>query len=137
MPEVSDCMDVPDLRGMSRKDIDENMRFIVPSDEWVTLGDGVMLTGYGLVDGKLHVQLLYEDIANTDNHGYVYLVKGEEDKIIEEGSYSWYDDEENSFQEYVFSIPADELADYQVWGEFWTCSAGAIDGEWSITFPLE
>ena len=31
------------------------------------------LTGYGILDNELHVQVRYADILETDNHGRIYL----------------------------------------------------------------
>ena len=40
----------------------------------------VDITAMGYVDGKLHIQVKYEDSLETDNHGYIYFKndKGEE-----------------------------------------------------------
>lgn len=50
---------------------------------------GVTLTGTGMVDGKLHIQCKY-----------------------------------------------DELAECEIWGEFWTCNNAPIQGEWQVTFAI-
>lgn len=34
---------------------------------------GVDITAMGYVDGKLHIQVKYEDSLETDNHGYIYF----------------------------------------------------------------
>ena len=125
----------PDIRG--RGGID-NMLFMKPDEaNAISLTNGVTLTGYGIVDGKLHVQLRYNDILNTDNHGYIYL-KTQDDKVIDsESNFAFWDvSHVNSYEEYVFSISYEELADYEIWGEFWTCNNGPIKGHWQVTFPM-
>ena len=96
-----------------------------------------MLTGTGLVDGKLHIQVKYDDILNTDNHGYAYL-KNSSGKIINY-NYSvafWADNKADSYEEYVFDIDYDELAGCEVMGEFWTCNNAPVQGSWQVTFPI-
>ena len=40
------------------------------------------------------------------------------------------------YQEFVFDISPEDLGDYTLHGDFYTAAA-RIDGNWSITFPLE
>ena len=72
---------------------------LLPAKTGYQLCDGVMLTGTGLVDGKLHIQVKYDDILNTDNHGYAYL-KSSSGEIINY-SYSvafWADNKADSYE---------------------------------------
>ena len=43
----------------------------------------------------------------------------------------------NSYEEFVFEVSAEELVNYEIWGEFWTCNNAPIEGEWQVTFPVE
>ena len=55
--------------------------------------DGVTITGIGYVDGNLHVQVYYENILKTDNHGSIALsntITGE--MVASVGSISFFDD---------------------------------------------
>ena len=116
----------------------DNLSLMKPDEiNAICLKNGVTLTGYGIVDGKLHIQLRFDDILNTDNHGYVYL-KAQDGKTLNcESNFSFWDDNHvNSYEEYVFPISANKLADYEIWGEFWTCNNGPIKGNWQITFPI-
>ena len=104
----------------------------------IILKKGVAVTGYGIVEGKLHIQVRFSDILNTDNHGYVYL-KNEDGKVVNcQSSVAFWDQSHvNSYEEFVFEVSAEELVNYEIWGEFWTCNNAPIEGEWQVTFPVE
>lgn len=89
-------------------------------------------------EGKLHIQVRFSDILNTDNHGYVYL-KNEDGKVVNcQSSVAFWDQSHvNSYEEFVFEVSAEELVNYEIWGEFWTCNNAPIEGEWQVTFPVE
>ncbi len=100
---------------------------------------GVTVTGIGYVDGNLHVQVYYEDIFKTDNHGSIALFHSETGEQIPcSGTISFFDDaREGSYEDYIFpEISADALGDYELYGTFVT-SQGPVEGNWSVTFPLE
>ena len=106
----------------------------------IPVTEGVYLSGAGFVDGELHVQLRYEDILHTDNHGFVQLVDADgtvyEQGMQEGESVSWFGKGGDSHQEYIFrNLPAD-LEGLRIVGEFVT-AAPAIEGNWQVTFPLE
>ena len=110
-----------------------------PGDAIVSPVDGVTLTGIGYADGRLHVQVYYADILKTDNHGSISLVNRETGEQIEcDGSAAFFDDAgTGSYEDYVFTgIAADALGTYALYGTFVT-SAGPVEGNWSVTFPLE
>ena len=51
----------------------------------------VDITAMGYVDGKLHIQVKYEDSLETDNHGYIYFKNDKgEDKPYTRDSLSEY-----------------------------------------------
>lgn len=106
--------------------------------------DGVKLTAAGYTDGHLRIQLRYTDILRTDNHGFLWLedAAGNRVKPIYSETF-WAKDHKNngtgnndSYEEYVFTIAEDKLADYTVKGDFTTCDE-LVTGNWEITFPLE
>lgn len=135
-------------RGLSRKDLvdkytssntREGLSVLKPVDNLSSPVNGVMLTGIGYVDGHLHVQIYYEDILKTDNHGSIALLNSETGEMItSNGSISFFDDaREGSYEDYIFTeIAADTLGDYELYGDFVT-SSGSVEGNWSVTFPLE
>lgn len=74
LPQITDYVEAPAIRGYGGSGmVDLKEIHLINSDQTVLLEEGVTLTGYGFVDDMLHVQLRYDDILNTDNHGYVYL----------------------------------------------------------------
>ena len=101
-----------------------------------SLTDGCRVTSYGLVDGRLHVQVLYENILETDNHGFVYLIGPEGEQVNTDTSISfWSDLGRDSYEEYIFDVSPELLPQYRLGWEVWTCP-GAIHGNWQITVPL-
>lgn len=140
--QITEFEENPTVRGGNGKDYNavkgSGSMLMKPDEEnAVSLKKGVALTGYGIANGKLHIQLRFDDIRNTDNHGYVYLKNREGDIIEGETDVAFWDESRvNSFEEYFFPIGAEELADYEIWGEFWTCNGGPVKGNWQVTFPL-
>ncbi|MBP1568831.1 MAG: hypothetical protein J6A12_00355, partial [Oscillospiraceae bacterium] len=49
----------------------DNLESLVPKGKLASPFPGVTITAIGYVDGKLHIQLLYENIGETDCHGSV------------------------------------------------------------------
>lgn len=114
----------------------------------IPVTEGVTLTGIGFSEGILHVQMRYDDIFHTDNHGYVILKdKTGNEYGTEEGadgifSVSWFDRETNgvsfsdSWEEYFFAEYPENLSDAVLIGEFFTADP-ATEGNWTVTFPLD
>ncbi len=98
---------------------------------------GVSVTALGLLDGKLHVQMLYQDIRKTDNHGFLCL-KGKDGNLIPSADNIafWDETRTDSYEEYIFDVPADALDEYELYGEFTTCET-LVKGKWQVTFPLD
>ena len=139
LPQITDYVEAPAIRGYGGSGmVDLKEIHLINSDQTVLLEEGVTLTGYGFVDDMLHVQLRYDDILNTDNHGYVYLKKADGETIESVYDVSFWDEvQKDSYEEYIFELNAEELQDYELWGEFWTCNGGAIEGDWQVTFPID
>ena len=103
--------------------------------------DGVTLTGIGIIDGVLHVQIRYTDIHHTDNHGFLTLSdksgkKYEESSQKQEvGSVSWFGENYDSWEEYLFDEYPEDLSQIVLQGEFTTADP-AVEGDWHVTFPL-
>lgn len=142
VPLISDLMEAPDIRGGSGRDLDvfgeSGPRLMRPKEASASvLEEGVTLTGYGIVDGKLHVQIRYDRILETDNHGEVYL-KSPSGEVLhcQYNTAFWDKDQKDSYEEYIFSVTSEELEACEIWGEFWTCNGGTIEGNWQVTFPL-
>ena len=78
--------------------------------------DGVTLTGIGIVDGSLHIQIRYADIHHTDNHGFLTL-SDKSGNSYEEGlrkqevgSVSWFGENHDSWEEYIFDEYPEDLS---------------------------
>lgn len=131
-----------DLRGWAGPAMDETGAVAVPvispgETKGIVLTEGVTLEGYGIVDGYLHVQVRYDNILFTDNHGFIDLVDPSGERIIYDYSLSWWDaDRCNSYDEACFKIPEGGLEGYTVVGEFWTCNDALIEGPWQVTIPV-
>ncbi len=98
--------------------------------------DGVAVTGVGFIKDKLHIQVYYENILETDNHGYVYLVNAAGDEISSEASVSFWDSEQSgSYEEYIFDVTPSDTNNYELYGHFWICNS-LTNGDWQVTFPL-
>ena len=92
----------------------------------------------GYVDGDLHIQVRYENVLKTDNHGYIYFQNNEGEKITCNANVEFSTDSEyqERYVEYIYDLSDIELAEYDAYGYFVT-SDTLITGNWSVTFPLE
>ncbi|MEN6340587.1 MAG: hypothetical protein ABFD03_10705 [Clostridiaceae bacterium] len=121
----------------------DNAELLVQGDSILEILDGFSVTGIGYIDGKLHIQLYTPRRYLYDDHAFLYLLDEQgnrtEADMLYRGAYNMDDAEiEKSadYVEYAFDVPQNELEHYKLYGEFY--SAGSrIDGNWSITFPLE
>jgi hypothetical protein len=148
LPEVNlSCVSLnPDtqiptqIRGSSGNCYDEfepGFTALSPSAEQYSLVSGVTISAMGYINGKLHIQVYYENILKTDNHGYVYLQNDAGEVIQSTVSISFWDSErQGSYEEYVFDIIPTELENYTLYGNFWT-SDTLTEGSWEVTFPLK
>lgn len=101
-----------------------------------TIADGAYISAAGYFDGKLHIQAYYENILETDNHGFLYIQKenGERTDCISNVPF-WDSKREGSYEECVFDIPYSELSSCRLYGEITTCDT-LINGDWEITFSV-
>lgn len=113
----------------------ETRTALVPTGTLAAPAPGVAITAMGYVDGLLHIQVLYENILETDNHGQLWLESGAE-RIECLGTLSFFGENgSDSFEEYVFDVSPAQLADCTLYGSFVTADT-LIEGNWEITFPL-
>lgn len=113
----------------------ETRTALVPTGTLAAPAPGVAITAMGYVDGLLHIQVLYENILETDNHGQLWLENGTE-KLECLGTLSFFaENGSDSFEEYVFDVSPAQLADCTLYGSFVTADT-LIEGNWEITFPL-
>lgn len=124
--------------GMDYQEFTDNFYALKPMGILSSPVDGVDITAMGYIDGKLHIQVKYENILETDNHGYVYFknAKGEEIHCAANVAFSIDNEHQERYEEYVFDLLDVDLTEYELYGHFVTSSTH-ITGNWSITFPLE
>lgn len=116
----------------------DRFRALVPADNPISLTKGVDITAMGFVDGKLHIQLQFANVLETDNHGYLYFKNSRGEETHSEASYSFAADKEwkERFEEHVFGLSEKDLKALTPHGYFVT-SDSLIKGNWGVTFPLE
>ena len=131
----------------------DNLESLVPQGKLASPFPGVTITAIGYIDGKLHIQSLYENIGETDCHGSVQLVNKEGKKIRSFCSVSFWDENGNaeiqknlfgkeyiqhfdSYDEQVFEISPEELKNCRLFGEF-SSHTEYIEGNWSVTFDIK
>ena len=113
----------------------ETRTALVPTGTLAAPAPGVAITAVGYVDGLLHIQVLYENIHETDNHGQLWLENGAE-KLECLGSLSFFaENGSDSYEDYYFDVTPAQLADCTLYGSFVTADT-LIEGNWEITFPL-
>ncbi len=109
---------------------------LLPGEDMISPTPGVALSAAGFLNGKLHVQMRYEDIHHTDNHGFLWLQDAHGNRIESIASVAyWAENETDSYEEYYFDATPEDVQGYAIHGEFITCQA-LIEGDWAITFPL-
>ncbi|MEA4921600.1 MAG: hypothetical protein VB078_11890 [Clostridiaceae bacterium] len=103
--------------------------------------EGIDITAIGYIDGKLHVQMAFNNRLKNDNHGFFFLVDSNGQRYDE--SYNIYfsnqydnAEERIDYCEYVFDIPQEKISNYILYGDFVT-SGMYTEGNWRVTFPLE
>ncbi len=100
---------------------------------------GIALTGIGLMEGKLHVQMRVENRLQNDNNGYFYLKDAEGNMIRSSGSCYFADTASGrrvDYMEDIFDVPPDTLKGCTLHGSFYTAQR-YTEGNWQVTFPLE
>ena len=116
---------------------------LVPGEKMFEIMDGFEITGIAYVEDRLHIQLYTPRRDTFDDHAMLYLMSEDGTEIrcnpIYRGGYNTGDPEiERSadYIEYVFDVLQESLPNYQLFGDFYSAKT-RIDGNWSITFPLE
>lgn len=123
--------------GIRYEDFSNGFVALAPSSKQHSPVNGVTITAIGYINGYLHVQIDFENIRETDNHGYVYFQNEAGEEIESIASIGFEDNEQqHSYDEYIFSIPQEEIADYTMYGYFVTADS-LTRGNWEVTFPLE
>lgn len=124
--------------GINFDEAKDDFCVLEPADTIYSPVEGVDITAMGYVDGNLHIQIRYENVLKTDNHGYIYFKNnnGEEIKCIANIYFAIDIEQQEHYVEYIYDLSNIELAEYHPYGHFVT-SDTLITGNWSVTFPLE
>ena len=126
------------MRGMSYSDEDYLIsEVMIPGSSLLEPVKGVHMTAMGWVDGMLRIQLYYDRIHETDNHGFITLADADGRQVFPDYSIGFWDKERiGSYQEYLFRVSPDEIAQLEILGEF-SAADQLHKGDWQITFALE
>ncbi len=141
VPYEPETMQRTERRGASSCEPDDSpdpaqYRFLIPAEEPLcTPAPGVRVRGIGYLDGALHILTEYEDISNTDNHGWITLRGGSDERSVISFSF-WDDAHKNNLDEQIIPVAYDALEDCSLYGEFVTAEP-CLHGDWQVTFPLE
>jgi len=122
---------------------------LAPQDGGVyTPGDGAQITAMGYIDGKFHIQIRYDDMWRTDNHGWLSLEDASGNTLACEEYQFWageqkeytsyrevFQGHEDFYQEFVWDVTPEELARCSLRAELWLCDT-LVEGDWQVTFPL-
>lgn len=124
--------------GEGLEETADRFRALKPAGDPYSPVKGADITAMGFVDGKLHVQLQFANVLETDNHGYLYFKNSRGEEIHSEASYSFAADKERKarFEEHVYGLSEADLKTLTPHGYFVT-SDSLIKGSWSVTFPLK
>lgn len=138
-PAIQTDVELRGASGMHLPEEDERFTtFLLPQKETAfSPMPGVHITAAGWIDGQLHIQSLYENILELDNHGSLWLQLP--DGTVMDPDYSqsfWEDGHQNSYDEDVFSITPEVASQCQLYGNF---VGGGLhtSGDWQVTFSLE
>ncbi len=114
-----------------------------------TPGKGAQITALGYIDGRLHMQVRYESIWLTDNHGW-FSLEDENGRTLDGLVYEFRGGERTSrnlpgyhavgyadcYQEYIWDIAPEELPRCSLQANLWLCDS-LTEGPWQVTFPLD
>lgn len=116
---------------------------LIPGDARYELEAGFFLSNTGYVDGRLHIQLYTPHRHKFSDHAFLYLLDEQgnrtEADMLYRGGYTTGDEEaiqRADYIDYAFDVPKSKLSQYKLYGEFYSYKT-RIDGNWSITFPIE
>ena len=116
---------------------------LVPGDDQMEPESGFYLSGIGYVDEKLHIQLFTPWRSVYDDHAFLYLSDAQGNRVYADmlyrGGYTTGTEEtvqRADYIDYAFNVPQSELEQYSLFGDFYSAKT-RIDGNWSITFPIE
>ena len=116
---------------------------MIPGESQRKIEEGFYFSGVGYVEGKLHIQLYTQGRSQYDDHAFLYMQDAAGKRIngtmLYRGGYQTGDTASEwraDYIDYAFDVPQNELDQWSLYGDFYHAT-NRIDGNWSITFPLE
>ena len=110
------------------------------------LAEDLTLTAVGFLDGQLHIQVRY-DALQMEHYGLLWLQNAQGERLNPAGCQCAYLMEKPAgvtyqpntsdcyYEEYVFDVTEEELAEWQLWGSA-SKYTKRIDGDWKVTFAV-
>ena len=96
-------------------------------------GVETLISGIGMIDGRLHIQL-YE--PSPVNYSSIYLINPQGEWMPATlGAGFNIDEYSNFYQENIFDVDEELLSEYRLFGSF--ASLGMIELEWTVTLEVE
>ena len=118
---------------------DDPAAVLTPGESLASPMDGMDISAMGYIDGMLHIQLASLNAHLFDGHGFVRLAGQDGSSINTRRSIHFSEDLPDgssiSYQEFLFDVPSDELANYSLYGTFQNSGLNT-KGNWQVTFPL-
>ena len=116
---------------------------MIPGESQRKIEEGFYFSGVGYVEGKLHIQLYTQGRSQYDDHAFLYMQDAAGNQtngaMLYRGGYQTGDtasERRADYIDYAFDVPQNELDQWSLYGDFYHAT-NRIDGNWSITFPLE
>lgn len=117
----------------------ESYEFLSPGKSIYQPATDLDVTGIGLIDGKLHIQLATAEKISLGPHGYFYLVNPDGNQIQSTYSIGFAKDidtdNRTDYQEFIYDMPEEGLENYKLNGCFYTSGLNT-KGNWKVTFDL-
>lgn len=117
----------------------DKTEMLVPQGVLAQPTDGVTLTAAGYIGDELHIQVKYDDVKHTDNHGFIYLKDKERGQLIRADANISTNARDNcsSYEEYIFTgILPENAGRYSIYGEFVTGNT-LLTGNWKVSFKVK
>ncbi len=110
--------------------------YLMPNEDGICSPvDGVKITGIGFIEGKLRIQIYFENSRDFGDHGSISVVDKNGNHADNFVISYWDKEHKGGYDEIFYDITPDKLPNYKAFGTFITCK-GRTEGPWSITFPL-
>jgi len=115
-------------------------RFLpIPKDPVAEPAKDAAIMNIGYIDGALHVLCRYNNVSETDSHGFVSLRDNNGTDVFDKTAFGFCyraEDPSSSYVEEIIPVAYEDLGNYRLYGEFYTTQEH-ITGDWEVTFRLK